>query len=351
MMTKRLIWLCALALGVVGFCHAQALKLRSDAPQSYVVKRGDTLWDIAGAFLQNPWSWPEIWRGNPQIRNPHRIYPGDVLSLSYFRGKPYLSVHQGRARKLSPQLREVVHDQAIAPLPLDAVRPFLSRPRVVSLAEYGQAPYIVSSQDQRLVAGAGNVVYVRGLADAAPPGYGVFRRGEPYVDPASGEILGYEALQVADAVVKQFSDPAVALVTQSNREVLVGDRLLADSDTAFLEFVPHAPSREVVGTILSVFGGVSQIGQYNVVVLNLGLQDGLEPGHALSIYQTGQIVRDPIAIRTGYGSTDQGSGELVELPPEYVGDLMVFRIFERVSFALVMRSLRPAHVYDTVTNP
>ncbi|MGH8603898.1 MAG: LysM peptidoglycan-binding domain-containing protein [Gammaproteobacteria bacterium] len=351
MMTKRLIWLCALALGVVGFCYAEAVKLRSDAPQSYVVKRGDTLWDIAGAFLQNPWSWPEIWRGNPQIRNPNRIYPGDVLSLSYFSGKPYLSVQEGRERKLSPQQREVAHDQAIAPLPLDAIRPFLSRPRVVSLAEYGQAPYIVSSQDQRLVAGAGNLVYVRGLADAAPPGYGVFRRGEPYVDPASGAILGYEALQVADAVVKQFSDPAVALVTQSHREVLVGDRLFADLDTAFLEFVPHAPTREVVGTILSVLGGVSQIGQYHAVVLNLGLQEGLEPGHVLSIYQTGQIVRDPIAIKAGYGSTDQGSGELVELPPEYVGDLMLFRVFERVSFALVMRSLRPAHVYDTVTNP
>ncbi|MGH8613564.1 MAG: LysM peptidoglycan-binding domain-containing protein [Gammaproteobacteria bacterium] len=351
MMTKRLVWLCALALGVVGFCYAEVVKLRSDAPQSYVVKRGDTLWDIAGAFLQNSWSWPEIWRGNPQIRNPNRIYPGDVLSLSYFSGKPYLSVQQGRERKLSPQQREVANDQAIAPLPLDAIRPFLSRPRVVSLAEYGQAPYIVSSQDQRLVAGAGNLVYVRGLADAVPAGYGVFRRGEPYVDPASGEILGYEALQVADAVVKQFSDPAVALVTQSNREVLVGDRLLADTDTAFLQFVPHAPAREVVGTILSVFGGVSQIGQYHVVVLNLGLQEGVEPGHVLSIYQTGQIVRDPIAIKAGYGSTDQGSGELVELPPERVGELMLFRVFERVSFALVMRSLRPAHVYDTVTNP
>lgn len=321
---------------------AEGVALRPGHPQTYVVKQGDTLWGIAGAFLSEPWQWQSLWRANPRIRNPHLIYPGDVLNLTYVGGRPYLTVsrgrnvNRGRNVKLSPSARSTPHDQAIPPIPLDAIRPFLSRPRVMSRRELALAPYVISSQDQHLMAGAGDRIYLRGITDTANTRYTVLRQGQVYRD--GGAILGYEALQVADAVIERFGDPATAYVTQSNREVLAGDRLLPVEHTVYPQFVPHAPERPIDGRIISVVGGVSQIGRHQVVVLNRGAEHGLEPGHVLAIYQSGQYVRDTAA-------------QFVELPTERVGDLMVFRPFDRISYALVMHTERPAHVYDAVRDP
>lgn len=186
------------------------------------------------------------------------------------------------------------------------------------------------------MAGAGDRIYLRGITDTANTRYTVLRQGEVYRD--GGAILGYEALQIADAVIERFGDPATAYVTQSNQEVLVGDRMLPVEQTVYPQFVPHAPERPVDGRIISVVDGVSQIGRHQVVVLNRGAKHGLEPGHVLAIYQSGQYVRDTAA-------------QFVELPTEPVGELMVFRPFDQVSYALVMHTERPAHIYDAVRDP
>jgi len=351
---------CFLIMSCLSFSAFSAdLGLRSDHPEKYVVKKGDTLWDISAVFLKSPWLWPEIWQINPQIRNPHLIYPGDVLELAFCDGKPCLKFSSGgRNVKLSPGIRSSVNEHAIPPIPLDAIRPFLSRPRVVGQETLDLAPYILASQDEHLVAGADNKVYVRGIKENEQRNrYMVFRSGEVYRNPPlegkkEGEILGYEALYIADAEMQHFGDPSTALITSSKREVLVGDRLLPEEDPLDVEFFPHAPDHEIDGKIISVMDGVSQIGQYQIVVLNKGAEDGLEAGHVLSIHKSSRYVRD--TIKRNYNAKKgkhQGSAELIALPEERIGELMVFRTFDKVSYALVMELQRPAHIYDAVHLP
>jgi len=397
-MYKKIVYF--LIMSCVSFTAFSAnLELRSDHPEQYVVKKGDTLWDISAVFLKSPWLWPEIWQVNPQIRNPHLIYPGDVLHLSDCDGKPCLTLGPGtggRNVKLSPGIRSSINEHAIPPIPLDVIRPFLSRPRVVNEDTLDLAPYVLASQDEHLIAGVENKVYVRGIEENEERNrYMVFRSGETYRDLPSegqkeGEILGYEALYVADAEMQRFGDPATAMITLSKREVLVGDRLLPEEDPIDKEFIPHAPQHEVNGTIISVIDGVSQIGQYQIVVLNQGADSGLEAGHVLAIHESGRYVRDTVIrdqkARTGedrivfehedtnavdrflgnfyndvrankravdkvFNEENIGPAEVVELPEERIGELMVFRTFEKVSYALVMHLERPAHIYDAVHLP
>ncbi len=363
-----LVLLCLLSLSLM----AEELELNPAHPDRYVVKKGDTLWDIAALFLRKPWLWPEIWQRNPQIKDPHWIYPGDVLTLRFRAGRPVLELSRGgRGLKLSPTIREHGHDKAIPPIPLDAIWPFLSESRVVGPEEMINAPYILGSDDERLVHGTGDRLYVRGLQDTGVDRYRVFRCGMAYRNPPANyadlyyadlrygmqpingyaytcipregeEVLGYEAIHVGEARVEQFGDPAAIVITQANREVQAGDRLLAQADLEFPEFIPHAPAKPVAGRIISVMDALSQVGPYQVVALNLGRQVGLEPGHVLAVYQSGVIVPDRDAI---------GRRVNVELPPERIGELMVFRAFAMVSYALVMRASRPVHIYDLVQNP
>ncbi len=334
------------------------LELRAGHPKTYVVRKGDTLWDISGKFLKKPWLWPEIWHANKQIQNPHLIYPGDVLSLAFVDGKPYLSLQRGRYLKLQPKVREIPHDEAIPPIPLDAIAPFLSRPQVISPQDLRTAAYVVSSEEEHLVAGAGNTIYIRNLPQPPADKFTIFRTGEIYRDPGAPErgVLGYEALHVGDAILTRNGDPGTAVVEVSKREVLVGDRLLPQIEEIAPEFFPRAPEHEVVGKIISVVDGVTQVGQYQVAVLNLGERQGLEPGHVLAIHQSGRIVRDKVGNEIKRGALDarntgSGAGTLVELPAERIGELMVFRTFADVSYALVMRIERPAHILDAVRNP
>ncbi len=373
-------FLCFVMMCCVSFTVFSAdLELRADHPEKYVVKKGDTLWDISAVFLKSPWLWPEIWQVNPQVRNPHLIYPGDVLELAFCDGKPCLRFGSaGRNVKLSPGVRSSMNDHAIPPIPLEVIRPFLSRPRVVEANTLDLAPYVLASQDEHLIAGAENKVYVRGIKPLEERNrYMIFRSGDIYRDvPAEGakegEILGYEALYVAGAQMQRFGDPATALITHSEREVLIGDRLLPEEDPISEQFIPHAPDHEVDGRIISVVDGVSQIGQYQIVVLNQGAKHGLEAGHVLSIHESGRFVRDTIAqdqkLRTGRDQVvidpKDASGakqvtkvdtkkltEIVELPEELIGYLMIFRTFDKVSYALVMDLERPAHIYDAVHLP
>ncbi len=331
----------AAALVALAAHAAQEVALNPDHPDRYVVKRGDTLWDIAARFLRDPWLWPEIWHVNPQIENPHLIYPGDVISLVYVDGKPRLVLERGRRTvKLSPQVRELPLDEAIPTIPLDAIRPFLSRPRVLGEGEYEAAPYVVASADEHLIAASGMRVYARGVLGDAGARYAVLRRGQVYRDPDTGEVLGLEAIHVADAQVQRPGDPAVLVLQRSTRETLVGDRLFPVGEDRYTDnFLPRAPQQQVQGRIIAVFDGVSRIGQYQVVVLNRGARDGMEPGHVLAVYRAGETIRDPVRR------------EKVTLPDERAGIVMVFRTFDRVSYALVMSATRAIRVLDRVRNP
>jgi LysM domain-containing protein len=360
---------------------AEEIELSPGHPERYVVKKGDTLWDISALFLKQPWLWPKIWRMNPQIEDPHLIYPGDVLTLAFEAGRPILQLGRGHGRSIrSPTVREYEHERAIPPIPLDAIWPFLSAPRVVGPEEMANAPYVVGSQDGHLVSDTSNRVYIRGVRDNRVNRYTVFRCGEVYRNPPAENyqdlrygmstglsdrysstcipgrgagILGYEAIHVAEASIERLGDPATVVITEAKREVLVGDRLLPQTELEFPEFIPHAPTQAVTGHIISVMDAVSQVGPYQVVVLNRGSHAGLELGHVLAIYQSGIVVQDPIAaqVRAQHGFAHDRRSEYVELPHERIGELMVFRTFDKVSYALVMRASRAVHIYDSVQNP
>lgn len=340
MLGKRFL-VVMLALMLLGVARADQVVLNGNHPGVYTVVEGDTLWDIAGRFLTHPWQWPEVWEANPQIENPHLIYPGDQIHLSFVDGHPRLSVQRSREVKLSPSVRASAHDRSIPAIPLDAIQQFLTRPRVVTAGELATCAYVVGSQDQHLINGQGARIYVRGLPDESATRYSLFRPGGEYRDPDTNEVLGYEALHIADAVVGRFGDPATATITWSNREVIKGDRLMEQEVEEYKSFVPHAPAGAVEGRIISVVDGVSQIGQLNVVVINRGKADGMEPGHVLAIFQTGEQIKDRHAARP----------EMVRMPEERAGEMVVFRTFERVSYALVMNTQRPIHLHDKVRNP
>ena len=330
---------------------------KPDYPDRYVVVKGDTLWDIASRFLNDPWLWPQVWQINPKIRNPHLIYPGDVIVLYYVDGKPYLTlegvagvVPPGVAPpkdietvKLSPQIRYDSLEKAIDTIPRSAIGPFLYRPRVVTKEEIENAPYIVSSYEEHLISGTGNRVYAKNITNDQIAQYGVIRPGGVYRDPDTNEVLGYEVIRVAAARVVRIDDPTTLTLVHAKREVLNGDLLLPSEEGELdFNFFPQPPRDAINGQIISVFDGLEQIGQYNVVVLNRGKRDGLVPGNVLAIYQAGKQVADP----QGKSSTSR-----VTLPDERAGVLMVFRTYEKVSYALVMRATRAIHVYDRVSNP
>jgi hypothetical protein len=334
----------ALALVLmVTSAFADQVALKDGHPDHYVVKKGDTLWDISSMFLNSPWLWPEIWYANPQVSNPHLIYPGDDLTLVYVDGKPQLRMQRGqRTVKLSPHARAESLDTAIPTIPLDAIDQFLSQPLVVGKDELSKAAYVVSSAGEHLVTGAGDRVYLRGISDESAVGQNLFRPGDTYVDPDSGEILGYEAIYLGEGKVSRSGDPATLQLTRTTREINIGDRALpATQESIQPYFAPHPASADMDGTIISVLDGVSQIGQYQVVVINRGTREGVDVGTVMSIEQSGALIRDQV-VR---------SKELVKLPDEKAGLLMVFRTFEKVSYALVLKATQALHVGDKVRNP
>jgi len=351
----------SLALAVLLFpllAAAETIELKPDHPDRYVVQKGDTLWDISSHFLKEPWLWIDIWEVNPQIENPHLIFPGDELYLRFVEGQPVVSVRRGEAGeeeagtvrrrlpggtvKLSPRIRVSQIDEAIPTIPIDIIQQFLKRPRVVTEQEIDQAPYVVSVGKEALIGKPGKKIYARGINGEAVPRYTVYRKGEEYLDPdRDGEVLGFEAIEIADAVLEEEGDPATLLVTSAQRELLRGDRLFPIvEEEIHTTFMPRAPQEETSGRIISVLEGVSQIGQYQVVVLNLGRENGIAVGHVMAVYQRGETIQDPFA----------GKVE-VTLPDERAGIVMVFRSFERLSYALVMEATRAIHVQDTVRNP
>ncbi len=318
----------------------------------YEVKKGDTLWAIAQRFLNDPWLWPEVWHINPKIRNPHLIYPGEVVVLSYVDGKPYLTLEgKGgmpaptksglKTTRLSPKSHSQPLERAITTLPYDLIAPFLKHASVISDEDVlEKAPYIVSSFEEHLVSGSDYKVYAMGMKNAKTGNFTVVRQGATYRDPETDRVLGYEVLHVADARVIKLGEPATLMLGEATQEVLNEDRLLPyEGKKPDYYFFPSAPTKAVSGQIISVLGGVSLIGQYSVVVINRGERDGMVAGHVLAIHQDGALVRDTVSYAP------------VKLPDERAGLMMVFRVFEKVSYGLVLVAERTMAVNDRVTNP
>ena len=353
--------LAALLASALVFAQ-DTVELNPDHPTRYIVQKGDTLWDISTQFLVEPWRWPEIWQTNPQVENPHLIYPGDELSLFYRDGQPVVQITRRgeevtddgvvrrrtgpRDEKLSPRIHVLDREDAVPTIPIDTIRPFLSRPLVLGEGEFEAAPYVVSAGRENLVASLGMEIFARGLKPEQGTRFGVYRRGQVYRHPATNEILGYEAIHVADATVQKSGDPTTLLLLTSTREVKVGDRLFPVADSQVVtNFMPRAPERDVHGQIIAVVDGVTQIGEHNIVVIDMGSRDGMQVGHVLGIFQAGNKVEDV------WAEQDPLQKVIVELPELRAGTVMVFRPFERVSYALVMQATRAMHLLDAVKNP
>jgi hypothetical protein len=321
-------------------------------PESYVVQQGDTLWDIASMFLRDPWYWPEIWQINPQVDNPHLIFPGDILSLAYLDdGRPVIQLERGPQvveggggfERLSPRVRSQPLEEAIATIPYETIASFLSRPRVIDKDEIDDLPYIVAHREG-LMGSSGRDVYVRGVEEEEPVGsvFNVVELGQELVDPDNNDLLGYQGIYVGQGRLDRTGDPGTLRMLETEREAIVGNYLTDEEDVQPLNFLPRSPDAEIEGRVISVLSGVSLIGQYQVVVINRGSEAGLEPGHVLRVYQTGRTIRD----------TQRGAiGQKVRLPDEPAGTMMVFRTSERLSYALIMEATTPIALLDAVRNP
>ncbi len=320
---------------------ADTIEINPDHPEQYTVVKGDTLWDISGKFLEHPWQWPQVWGNNPQIENPHLIYPGDTVYFSMVDGKPRLSLSKNSS--FNPRIRESSIDKAIKVIPTDAIAQFLTSPKVVDEKELEQSPYVISFASEHIIAGAGDRVYVRAIPEPKNLGYTIFRAGQAYVSPENNEILGYEAKYIADTTIEKSGDPATLFIVKSDSEVRKGDRLVASSESELaLNYFPRPPETLINGNIISVLDGVTQIGQHNIVVIDKGEIDGLETGHVLDIYHRGEVIPDPFSPKTDAS---------VKLPDEIAGLLMVFRPFKRVSYALVLEANQSIHILDRVYTP
>lgn len=365
--------------------------LRPDAPSTYTVQPGDTLWSIAGQFLNDPWRWREVWQANPKLGNPNLIRPGDVLEVTRdAEGRPRIRNRGGmRVVKLSPRIRVTEVDEAIPTIPITVIAPFLSRPLVTAAKDIDNAPYVVSFPEERIVAGTGDRFFVRKVLAADVDRYEVLRPGQQFRDPETNEVLGYEATFVAEARLLRTGDPATLEVMRSRTEVVAGDRIWpARENSPVRSFTPQPAPIGLEGHIIGVLGGVSEIGQYDVVVLNRGEQDQVILGQVFEVFSGGELRRDEVRARrrdwnwrnetpldtsfwygdwevTGWKNppwdeqgvpiqyqrrADRQTTSYI-VPDERAGVIMVFRTFPRVSYALVMSATEALNVGQIVASP
>lgn len=318
----------------------EPVPLADGHPNEYVVQVGDTLWDIAGTFLRDPWFWPEIWYVNPDIENPHLIYPGDVLGLVTIDGQPRITNVRASTYRLSPQARVTPLSQAVNSIPFDSVAAFLSSGVVLEKDQADALPYLLQTRGDHLVASAGNEVYVRGIVGDQPSTrYNVVHIGDPLIDPDDDRLIGYHGILIGQGSLRRSGDPATVALTETSQEAIIGDRLLPASVDVPLNFFPRSPSSNIDGRIISVVGGVTQIGQYQVVVMNRGSNNGLSVGDVLSVFRAGEEIKDRFR------------GGKVKLPDEQAGTVMVFKTYNRISYGLVMEATDTIHIHDAVRNP
>lgn len=331
----------ALSLFLTGFMafssHADTLKMQENAPDRYVVVKGDTLWDISGKFLKDPWKWPQIWRMNKEeIQNPHWIYPGDVIVLDRSGATPRLSLlktEKYNTVKLSPQVHiEAEAEQGVPSIPASAVSAFISQPFVMEEGALNHAPRILGAQEDRIVLGAGDQAYAtNGQGDIR--NWKILRPGKVLKDPDSKEVLGYQVEYLGEAQTVADGNPQRILITRSAEEIQPGDRLKPATENYSFRYIPHSPAVNIQGRVISTYGGVAEAGQYATVVINKGKRDGLDEGAVLAVYKKGNVV------------------DKIQLPDSRSGLMMVYRVFDKVSYALVMQINRPVNLLDTVRNP
>ncbi len=326
------------------------VEIAPNAPDRHIVVKGDTLWGISGKFLQKPWRWPEVWQLNKeQIANPHLIYPGNVVYLDMTGGVPRLRLGQpvdgGSAMnvKLGPQARAGSLDSSPIPtINALAIEPFLNRPLIVSEKELADAPRVMAAQEGRVFLGAGDLAYVRGLKDTSTTEFHIYRNAKPVLDPDTRAVLGYEATFVGTGRLERDGDPATIRVQSVKEEVGVGDRLMPVDKARAITYAPRAPERTVNSKIIAVHRGVSQAGKYSVVSINTGSADGIAVGHVLAIENTGATVLDRESTKRN---------DMVKLPNETIGHMMVFRVFDKISYGLIMDTNTNVPVGSTVKQP
>lgn len=318
----------------------EPVPLAEGHPNEYVVQVGDTLWDIAATFLKDPWFWPEIWYVNPDIENPHLIYPGDVLGLVYIDGQARITNVRASTFRMSPQARVTPLSEAVTSIPFEAVASFLSSGVILEKSQADALPYLLETRGDHLLASAGNEVYVRGTGSDAPSTrYNVIHVGDPLIDPDDNRLIGYHGNMIGEGSLRRTGDPATVALTSTSQEARMGDRFLPAAVDAPLNFFPRAPSGNIEGRIISVVGGVTQIGQYMVVVMNRGSSNGLSVGDVLTVFQAGEVVKDRVR------------GGNVKLPDEQAGTVMVFKTYDRISYGLVMEATDAIHIHDAIRNP
>jgi len=363
---KSITTLVFFAISAAAFAQAPSapLTLRPDAPDRYVVVPGDTLWGISQRYTDSPWRWPELWGLNrEQIRNPHLIYPGYVILLD--RAKGQLTIGERTAEtpttttaptpsapgeapsgavKLGPRIRsEALAKEQIPSIPASAIEPFLSRPLIIEPDGLDKAPTIVGTQADRVILSTGNAAYVRGIGGSKEESWYVYRRGGPLVDPDSNQTLAYEAIYLGTAQLQRGGEPATVVLTSAVQEVGAGDKLIAAGRPQPISYAPHAPPANIRGRVIAIHGGLGKVGEagpQQIISINRGARDGIEVGHVLALYSLGGSVRD-VSQRDAS----------IKLPDERAGLAFIFRVFNRVSYALVMTVTRPISPLDVVQTP
>ena len=376
--------------------------LAADAPNEYTVVKGDTLWGIAGRFLKDPWKWPQIWQMNrDQIKDPHWIYPGNVIRLDKSGEYPRLSLGgegtgpsggteadaTSNVVHVEPRVRVESLQTAIPSIPGSAIGPFLSQPLVIEAGGLDDAPTILATEESRVIVGPGDLAYADRIGGNDGVNWQVFRAGNALRDPDTGELLGIEAKYLGDARVRRFGSPTTLEVTKARQEINRGDRLTPARETSFPSYVPRAPDKPITGSIMSVDGGVSELGQFQIITINRGARDGVEVGHVLASYHRGAVVSTqgrsleldsptwtwfsgwrnwrwwgtedkpvvtdaPKSSETSAKATGERlEGRTVKLPDERNGLVFVFRVFEKMSYAMVMKATKPIYVGDVVQTP
>lgn len=330
------------------------VELADNAPDKHIVVKGDTLWGISGKFLKSPWLWPQVWELNrEQIQNPHLIYPGNIVYLDRSGdtprlrlGRPVGSLADASGASGNPQHRlepavraETLNESAIPTISTSAIEAFINRPLIVDEKGLATSPRIMATQEGRVYLGRGDRAYVRGIQNDAVNEWHVYRPAKPMLDPDTREVLAYEALYLGTAHLVRKGDPATITITGTAEEIGEGDRLVPAEAARTVNLAPRAPERDVVGKIISVYRGVSQVGRNSVVALNVGKNDGLDVGHVMSVKLRGRLARD------------RETNEMVKLPNEPIGQLLVFRTFDKISYGLIVDATQSISVGDAVQNP
>lgn len=366
--------------------NAQEVELKKNHPERHVVVKGDTLWGISSKFLKDPWLWPKVWQLNrSQIKNPHLIYPGDVVFLDYSSGKPELRLLRETITLQPGVVEEPLDKVAISTIPLNVIAPFLSQPLVIEKDQLANSPRIIAGQDNRVVLSPGTKIYINKIEEEDGLDWFVYRPGQTLIDPDSKETLGVEATYLGDARITKYGEPASANISKAKEEIFTKDRLVPAGDEAITNFVPHAPDTEIKGRIIKIYGGLAEAGPESIVAISRGSQDGVEIGHVLAINRYGRVIKDPEPSKEAKDksdaktklkelnfevskdadgkpivnfekNTEKNGGLILEpgmikLPDERVGLMMVFRVFDRISYGIIMQASEPVNTKDAVQTP